>query len=274
MRSEKSIKKPKNDNTMLYVASTILVLLVAALVMILTIYNVSIKKNNDSSFDSSELSSVMQNTTSDAPEVTSASKEIGKNVNEVQNENTVEKIAINTSNIEENKNTTKKSTDVKQANNINSNVQESIQVKEENTESVENKQLEFSKPVEGDVIREFAIDNLVYSNTLEEWITHNGIDIKSEQTTIVKASEAGKVKSIKNDPRYGLTIQIEHKDGYMTVYSNLLTSEFVVEGEDVEKGQTIGTVGNTSAFEISDESHLHFEILKDNTPINPIEILK
>lgn len=274
MRSEKSIKKPKSDNTMLYVASTVLIVLVAALVMILTIYNVSIKKNNNSSFDSSELSSIMQNTTSDAPEVTSASKEFGKNVNEIQNENTVEKIAINTSNIEENKNTTKKSTDSKQESKTNSNVQENKPAKEEKTEGVENKQLEFTKPVEGEIIREFAKDNLVYSNTLEEWITHNGIDIKSEQKSIVKSAEAGKVKSIKNDPRYGLTIQIEHKDGYITVYSNLLTSEFVVEGEEVEKGQTIGTVGNTSAFETSDESHLHFEILKDNTPINPIEVLK
>ena len=271
MRSEKSIKKPKNDNTMLYVASTILVVLVAALVVILTIYNVSVKKNNESNFDSGKLASIMQNTTSDAPGITSASKEFGKNVNEVEKENTVEKIAINTSTVEDSKNTTKTTT--KQEKKTETEVeskQNTVQVNEEKTEE---KKLEFIKPVEGDIIREFAKDNLVYSNTLEEWITHNGIDIKAEQTTIVKSAEDGKVKSIKNDPRYGLTIQIEHKDGYITVYSNLLTSEFVIEGEEVKKGQTIGTVGNTSAFEISDESHLHFEILKDNAPINPTEIL-
>ena len=74
-------------------------------------------------------------------------------------------------------------------------------------------------------MKEFAKDNLVYSNTLEEWVTHLGIDIKAEKTTVVKSAEAGKVKSIKNDPRYGLTVVIEHDNGYQTVYSNLLTAE-------------------------------------------------
>ena len=100
-------------------------------------------------------------------------------------------------------------------------------------------------------------------------MTHNGIDIKADKTTIVKASEEGTVKSIKNDPRYGITVVIEHADGYKTIYSNLLTAEFVTEGEKVKQGQTIGTVGNTATFEIADEPHLHFEILKDEEYINP-----
>ena len=53
----------------------------------------------------------------------------------------------------------------------------------------------------------------------------------------------------------------------------MLTSEFVVEGEKVEKGQSLGTVGNTAAFEIADEAHLHFEILKDSVQVDP-NILK
>ena len=48
----------------------------------------------------------------------------------------------------------------------------------------------------------------MYSETLKEWITHLGIDIKAEKATVVKAAEAGTVKSIKNDPRYGLTVII------------------------------------------------------------------
>ena len=58
------------------------------------------------------------------------------------------------------------------------------------------------------------------------------------------------------------------------VYSNLLTSEFVVEGEKVEKGQSLGTVGNTAAFEVADEPHLHFEILKDSAQVDPNIYLK
>ena len=95
----------------------------------------------------------------------------------------------------------------------------------------------FKYPVTGDVLTEYAKDKLVYSNTLGEWITHTGIDIKAEKTTVVKASADGTVKAIKTDPRYGLTVVIEHTNGFSTVYSNLLTAEFVKEGEKVTSGQ-------------------------------------
>lgn len=127
----------------------------------------------------------------------------------------------------------------------------------------------FIMPVEGEIFRNYAKDQLVYSDTLKEWITHLGIDIKAEKTTIVKASSDGKIIAIKNDPRYGLSIMIEHNNGYSTMYSNLLTAEFVKVGEIVKQGDTIGTVGNTAVFEILDEPHLHFEILKDGVQVDP-----
>ena len=132
------------------------------------------------------------------------------------------------------------------------------------------RELIFEKPVDGKIIFEFAMEKLIYSETLKEWITHPGVDIKADKTTIVKASEDGTVKAIKNDPRYGLTVILEHEDGFTTVYSNLLTAEFVKVGEELKKGQTLGTVGNTATFESVSESHLHFEILKDNIQVDPI----
>lgn len=143
---------------------------------------------------------------------------------------------------------------------------------EENTTNENTTQFIF--PVEGEVIKEFAKDNLIYSETLEEWITHPGIDIKADRTTIVKSVADGTVKSIKNDPRYGLTVTIEHADGYTSVYSSLLTAEFVKEGEKVTQGQTIGTVGNSAVFEVAEDNHLHFELLKDGSNINPEIYLK
>ena len=132
----------------------------------------------------------------------------------------------------------------------------------------------FKKPVEGEIVKGFAKDTLVYSNTLQEWVTHTGIDIKAEKTAIVKASTDGTIKSIKNDPRYGITVVIEHVNGYISIYSNLLTAEFIKEGEKVKQGQTIGTVGNTATFEIADEPHLHFEILKNEEYVNPEQYIK
>ena len=145
---------------------------------------------------------------------------------------------------------------------------------EENNNKGETPKAQFIFPVEGEVIKEFAKDNLVYSETLEEWITHTGIDIKVDKASIVKSVASGTVKSIKNDPRYGLTVTIEHNDGYISSYSSLLTAEFVKEGEKVEQGQTIGTVGNSAVFEVSEDNHLHFELLKDGSSINPEMYLK
>lgn len=138
----------------------------------------------------------------------------------------------------------------------------------------EEKPLAFVAPVVGDIITDYADESLIYSNTLEEWTTHLGIDIKAEKASTVVASEAGTVETIKNDPRYGLTITISHKDGYKTVYSSLLSSEFVNEGDKVEKGQTIGTVGESASFEVSEAPHIHFEVYKDGKTVNPTTLLK
>lgn len=145
---------------------------------------------------------------------------------------------------------------------------------ETKTEEESKKEITFAMPVEGEIVRGFAKDSLVYSETLQEWIVHQAIDIKANSRDVVKASAEGTVTAIKNDPRYGLTVIIEHDDGFKTVYSNLLTAEFVVEGEQVKQGQTIGTVGSSATFEIADEPHLHFEMLKDYVYVDPSIYIK
>lgn len=171
--------------------------------------------------------------------------------------------------------TTNTNTNVNIDNNTNTNTTNEQTIDEPKEEvKEEKKELSFIMPVEGEIITGFAKDNLIYSKTLQEWITHKAIDIKADKTTVVKASEAGTVKSIKNDPRYGLTIVIEHEEGYKTVYSSLLSAEFVVEGEKVEKDQTIGTIGNSAIFESAEEPHLHFELLKDDEYLDPMKYIK
>lgn len=202
----------------------------------------------------------------------SVSTEIGKSVNDALNEtNTTSPSNVNNTINESTTTNTVKETTKSTSTETTTNTNKKEDVKESKEEK---KELAFEKPVEGEIMKVYAKDNLVFSNTLQEWTTHLGIDIKADKTTVVKSSEAGTIKTIKNDPRYGLTITIEHDNGYQTVYANLLSSEFVVEGEKVEKGQSIGTVGNTATFEISDEPHLHFEVLKDGVQIDPTTVIK
>lgn len=269
-----------SDKIILY--STIGVIILAVIITGLFLYSKNLNDEVKNSTMSLEDMANLTNNTSQESE--SASTEIGKSVEEVENEmnssnsansmnstNTTNSINSNTTNTS---NSTK-NTNNSSANNVKAtNTASSVATSTENQENETKKELSFEKPVEGEMVREYAKDSLIYSETLQEWTTHTGIDIKADKTTVVKAAEAGTIKSIKNDPRYGLTIVIEHDDQYQTIYSNLLTSEFVVEGEKVEKGQAIGTVGNTAVFEIADEPHLHFEIWKDSLPVDPTTLMK
>ena len=203
-------------------------------------------------------------------ETEEASSQIGKTIEELEQE-TQEMSAENEETTEASTEQTKapENTEVKQTNNEPKQEEKKAEDKKEDTKKEETKNPEFEKPVEGEKMQEFAKDKLVYSETLKEWVVHTGIDIKAEKTTVVKAAEAGKVIAIKNDPRYGITVIIEHANGFETRYANLLTAEFVQIGEEVQKGQTIGTVGNTATFEILDDAHLHFELLKDGEYQDP-----
>lgn len=246
---------PRQDNKLkylLYVSGASLIVIIVSFIITSIVYNNNLEKYSSSGLTTEQMASLVPNLENDTEQ---ASSSIGKDINEAIEE--IEEVEENVL-PEETENLLPTNSE-----------------KVENTEEVSQVVEEvipdptFTKPVEGEVIKEFAKDSLVYSQTLDEWITHYGIDIKADRTTVVKASAPGTVKAIKNDPRYGLTIIVEHVNGFKTVYSNLLSTEFVTEGETVEQGQSLGTVGNSAAFEIADEPHLHFEILKNEEYLDP-----
>lgn len=261
----------------------VIISIVAVSVVIISAIGIIIanssRKANENKF-AEEMSSLNK----EMSESETASTQIGKSVDESKKneiefetlevqEDKKENTNTNTTN-KENKKEEKKNTNSTSENkktNKSSNTVETNAKTEKKEQSSKEKdgKIELEAPVKGQVIREFAKESLVFSNTLQEWITHNGVDIKADKTTVVKSAASGTVTAIKNDPRYGLTVIINHDNGYQTIYSNLLTAEFVVKGEKVEKGQSIGTVGNSASFEVADDYHLHFELLKNNEYLDP-----
>ncbi len=264
MRRERRGKKEiqGTNKNLLYIGGSLLGIGVISFAITFALYGNKMKEQT--SIGEEKIAKLVQEA---ADSTQSISTQMGKTVEESKNE------ISNTANTVTNKiieNTTAKNTTTK---NVTSNTTNTVSTnKKEETTKIES--ITFIKPVDGEITREFAKDKLVYSNTLEEWTTHFGIDIKAAKTTVVKASEAGTVKSIKNDPRYGLSVIIEHQDGYETLYANLLTAEFVQVGEQVKQGQSIGTVGDTATFEIADEAHLHFEITKNGEQLDPSTLIK
>ncbi len=276
----------RETRKMLYISGSVLAIAVLAFVITFIVYS--------NTFNNDELQVGETQSSDNTNSTTSASTQIGKSVNQVESQNDVtntvtnsitQKVAINTTNMQKENTTTNTTTNTNVSNKANttntvtstsSNTTNTIKTNtvENTTKNTTKKELKFVKPVEGEIVKEFAKDKLVYSETLKEWVIHNGIDIKAEKTAIVKSAEDGTVKSIKNDPRYGISVVVEHQDGYKTVYSNLLTAEFIKEGEKVTQGQTLGTVGNTATFEIADDPHLHFEIIKGDEYLNPEQYIK
>lgn len=127
-------------------------------------------------------------------------------------------------------------------------------------------------PVEGEIIQEHTTDTLVYSETLEEWRAHLGMDIKSPQGTKVKAVLDGRVKKAYYDKLWGNIIILDHGNGLETKYANLKTLDMVKEGVEVRQGDYISLVGKSADIEMLMDDHLHFEVIKNGKVVDPRSI--
>ena len=124
-------------------------------------------------------------------------------------------------------------------------------------------------PLQGEVVAAFSVDQLLYNETLDDWRTHDGVDIAAAAGDAVLAASAGTVLSVTDDPMMGTTVVIGHSDGYETTYANLQTDPLVEEGESVSAGQAIGAVGTTAAAESAQGAHLHFAVTREGEAVDP-----
>ncbi|HPM92294.1 MAG: M23 family metallopeptidase [Bacteroidales bacterium] len=96
---------------------------------------------------------------------------------------------------------------------------------------------------------------------------HEGVDFSAPPGTEIYATGDGKVlQADRSKTGYGNQIVIDHGFGYKTMYAHLQSFK-VRAGETVKRGQVIGTLGSTGK---STSPHLHYEVWKNNTPVNPI----
>jgi murein DD-endopeptidase MepM/ murein hydrolase activator NlpD len=96
---------------------------------------------------------------------------------------------------------------------------------------------------------------------------HTGIDFSAQMGTEAYATGDGVVCDVeKGHWGYGNMVTIDHGYGYKTRYAHLQKAA-VHKGQQVKRGQLIGFIGNTGK---TTGVHLHYEVLKNDTPINPI----
>ena len=131
----------------------------------------------------------------------------------------------------------------------------------------------FDMPTIGNVSKTFSIDTLVWSNTMEDYRTHNGIDVCASLGEGVMAAADGVVTEVYAHPLMGNTVVIAHDGDAVTVYQNLADEIPVSAGERVKRGEVIGAVGESAMIEIAEEPHLHFEIFVGSDRVDPLSYI-
>jgi murein DD-endopeptidase MepM/ murein hydrolase activator NlpD len=98
---------------------------------------------------------------------------------------------------------------------------------------------------------------------------HKGIDIEAQSGTPIKAAYEGEVVEADMEETYGNYVKIKHNDGLTTLYCHC-SKLLVNKGKKVNKGDVIAEVGSTGS---ADGPHLHFEVRRDNSPVNPLDYI-
>lgn len=133
----------------------------------------------------------------------------------------------------------------------------------------------FSLPLEGETVGVFANDTLVYNATLNQWATHEALDVAAEAGTEVKCVYGGKVESITTSVLRGTEVVVLHDNGMKTIYSLLGSDVSVSIGQTLKKGDVIGKIAETGTFEKHKGPHLHLEVWdKEGEKIDPVQFFE
>ena len=128
-----------------------------------------------------------------------------------------------------------------------------------------------TQPVSGRVLNSYSGDELVYSKTLGDWRTHNGVDYACAQDAQVCAPAAGKVTAVDTDGRWGSVVCIEDSAG--RIWRVCGTADPTVQtGDEVSVGQILGRAGSIPN-ECAEETHIHLEVLQGEQYLDPAKLL-
>ena len=128
-----------------------------------------------------------------------------------------------------------------------------------------------TQPVSGRVLNAYSGDELVYSSTLGDWRTHNGVDYACAQDAQVCAPVGGKVTDVDTDGRWGSVVCIEDSAG--RIWRVCGTADPAVHtGDEVSVGQALGRAGSIPN-ECAEETHIHLEVMQGDTYLDPAKLL-
>ena len=125
-----------------------------------------------------------------------------------------------------------------------------------------------TQPFSGRVLNAYSGDELVYSKTLGDWRTHNGIDYAAREGEAVPSPVDGSVVLAGADGSWGPVVAVKDSAGRVWRLCGVASPK-VKEGDTVSAGQVLGTVGSVSC-ECAEESHLHLEVKQGDSYLDPV----
>lgn len=128
-------------------------------------------------------------------------------------------------------------------------------------------------PVEGEVSHPFSNGELVKSETLGVWKTHDGCDILCPYDTDVKSMSECVVQEIKEDPLLGVCVITAQTNGLEVHYCGLAKELSVKVGQALKEGEIIGKTSDTCQSEIVQEPHLHLAVKQNGIWIDPMSVI-
>lgn len=133
----------------------------------------------------------------------------------------------------------------------------------------------FTIPVkDASVGTDYSVEEFVFSETLNQWQTHTGIDFKTIEPKDVFAICDGTVeKVITDDILNGGTVVVSHSGGLKTIYMSLGSDIAVKVGDVLKAGDKIGLTSMSAYSEFKDGAHLHLEMTLNDVLVDPNEYL-
>ena len=131
----------------------------------------------------------------------------------------------------------------------------------------------FILPVNGEICEKFSGDSLIYNKALDDYRTHNGIDIKAKAGSEVLVSADGVIDQVYTD-YLGNTVIISHDNGFKTKYSCLDNTDNLAVGTEVTQGSLLSKISSKSSGENITDPHIHFELIKNEEFVNPEDYIE
>lgn len=130
----------------------------------------------------------------------------------------------------------------------------------------------FALPMGTDIIKDYSNGEMVESKTMGDWRVHNGVDFAGSAGNDVAACADGTITRVYDDSFWGTVVEIDHGNGMTARYCGLKSGSCLQEGAEVKMYDKIGSLGHIPV-EISEEDHLHLEILIDGENVDPLKAL-